>query len=91
MSKRSKVLFLVLILLIVFTFLGMSKKEKSKEEKVEQFESELLNPDNNLVEEENKINSNQFLLRFSSGLESFIVKIFEYIISIVKSITGSFL
>lgn len=91
MSRRSKVLLLVLILLIVFTFLGMSKKEESKEERVEQFESELLTPDNNLAEEENKVNSNQFLLRISSGLESFIIKIFEYIIAIIKSITGSFL
>lgn len=91
MSRKSKVLLLVLILLIIFTFLGMSKKEESKEERVEQFESELLTPDNNLAEEENKVNSNQFLLRISSGLESFIIKIFEYIIAIIKSITGSFL
>ena len=86
MSKRSKVVLIILVVVVLMIFLSVLKEEPSTEIDLENWEEEIVLPNNNLDPLNEDTGNSVFLLDFASKIEGFIGKVFSIIIGFVEGV-----
>lgn len=88
MNKRSKVLLIILLVIVVITFLSvMSEKEDNSDKLLEDFESEITNPNNELDPLNENFDNNVLLIEIALKTENVIDKVFGVFVNLIKSVT----
>ena len=77
MSKRSKVVILILISVITLTLFSFLDIDKENDENLEKWEEEIVIPDNDLDPLNEKVNDNVFIIDVALKIESLINKFFD--------------
>ena len=84
MSKRSKLVLILIVFLILITVLTAFKEEPLSDKELEEWEEEISNP-NNQLDPLNETGSNaSFLVNIAYKVEGFIAKIFSFLLGIVE-------
>ena len=86
MSKRSKVLLIILIVVVLTILLSFFNEEPATDDKLEQWEEEIINPNNQLDPLNEKVGDSIFILNVASKVENFINKFFSLIISFCEGV-----
>ena len=79
MSKRSRILIVILITAIFIVFISFLSPSSDKEEKLSEWESEITSPENTLDPLNTNTIRKPFLIEVADKIESFIDKIFEFL------------
>lgn len=88
MNKRSKALLIVLISIVVITFLSIPNQTETNNDAVlEDFEEEIINPENELDPLNENIGSNVLLIEVALKTEEVIEKVFNIFINLLKNLT----
>ena len=88
MNKRSKALLIVLICIVVITFLSIPNQTEANNDAVlEDFEEEIINPENELDPLNENIGSNVLLIEVALKTEEVIEKVFNIFINLLKNLT----
>lgn len=86
MSKRSKVMLIILISLILVILFSFFSEEPATDNKLDQWEEEITDPNNQLDPLNEKVGNNVFILDFAQKIEGIINKVFSFITSFVEGI-----
>lgn len=87
MNKRSKVALIILGIFIFFVIISLNtpSKDAGIDSDIDEFEEEIVDPNNDLdILGEQEEASNYLLINLANKADSFINKIFDFIISIFK-------
>jgi predicted RND superfamily exporter protein len=88
MNKRSKILLVILVSLILLTAISMlGSKEENVDKDLENFEKEIINPENELDPLNENFNSNVLLIEIALKTEDIIDKVFSVFVNLLKNIT----
>lgn len=88
MSKRSKVLLIVLVSLIVLTLVSITIPTPDVNKDLEEFEKEIVDP-NNQLEPLNNSASSMFLIDIAKKIENVISSIVRFFVSGITGIIDS--
>ena len=86
MSKRSKVLLIILIVVILVILFSFFDEEPATDDKLDEWEEEITNPNNQLDPLNEKVGENVFILNIASKIENVIDKIFSFIIGFCEGV-----
>lgn len=89
MTKRSKILMIVLLLLLILVFVSLLSTEKTADDKLAQFEEELVNPNNELSPLEEYNSSTLLLISIATKIENVLNTIFSIIINFIQKLIGN--
>ena len=89
MSKRSKVVLIILIVFVVLVFLSMFNEEASTDEKLAEWEEEIKDPNNQLDPLNEKVGKNVFIIDIGQKIENIIEKIFSFVVGFFEGIVES--
>lgn len=88
MNKRSRILLIFLVGILLVTFLSMlGSKEENINKDLENFEKEIIDPENELDPLNENFNNNVLLIEIAIKTEDVIEKIFSVFVNILKNIT----
>jgi predicted RND superfamily exporter protein len=88
MNKRSKILLVILVSLILLTAISMlGSKEENVDKDLENFEKEIINPENELDPLNENFNNNVLLIEIALKTEDIIDKVFSVFVNLLKNIT----
>ena len=88
MSRRSKVVLVILVVFSIIVLMSLSKNDTSTNQKLENFEEEITDPNNELNPLNNTENSKAFILEFPQKIERFISNIFSKILGFFEGLIG---
>ena len=91
MTKRSKILLVILVVIILFLLISLVSPSESKSNNLEEFESEITNPNNTLDPLEENHGSLTFVIDLALKVEDVINKVFSFIIRVVNGLTEKIL
>jgi hypothetical protein len=86
MSKRSKVLLIVLIIVVLTILLSFFDEEPATDDKLEEWEEEIVDPNNQLDPLNEKVGENVFILNVAAKIENLIDKVFSFIIGFCEGV-----
>ena len=86
MSKRSKVVLIILIVVVITTFLSLLNEEPATDEKLDSWEEEITNPNNQLDPLNDKVGKNVFIIDVAQKIEGIINKVFSFIVGFFEGI-----
>lgn len=86
MSKRSKVSLIILVVLVFTILLSFLNEEPSTDNKLESWEEEITDPNNELDPLNDKVGKNVFIIDIALKIEGLINKIFSFIIGFFEGI-----
>lgn len=86
MSRRSKVVLVALIILILIVIVSLLNNEPSTEDKLGEWEEEIIDPNNELDPLNEMEDNTVFIIKVSQKVEGFIEKIFSFVIGLVERI-----
>lgn len=86
MSKRSKLVLIILIVFVVLVFLSMFNQEISTDDKLSEWEEEIANPNNQLDPLNQKVGKNVFIIDLALKIENIIKKIFSFVVGFFDGI-----
>ena len=88
MNKRSRILLIFLVILLVLTFSSLlGNKDENVNKDLENFEKEIVNPENELDPLNENFNNNVLLIEIALKTEDVIEKFFGIFVNILKNIT----
>ena len=82
MSKRSKVVLIILISLVLIVLLSFFEEEPARDNKLEEWEEEITNPNNQLDPLNERMGENVIILDVAQKIEATINKVFSFITKI---------
>ena len=85
MSKRSKVALIILITVVLTILLSFLNEEPATDSKLESWENEIINPNNNLAPLEDDFGGNVFIIDVALKIEGLINKFFSFIVGFFAS------
>ena len=91
MSKRSKIVLIILIVVVVLVFISLFDESPSTDEKLEEWEEEIVEPNNELDPLNEKVGKNVFIIDIAQKVESIISKVFSFIINLFEGIVDKIL
>ena len=86
MSKRSKVVLIILIILVIIVLLSLFEEAPSTDNKLEEWEEEIVDPNNQLDPLNQKVGKNVFIIDIALKIENLIDKFFSVIISFFEGV-----
>ena len=86
MSKRSKVMLIILISAVLVILFSFFNEEPATDSKLDQWEEEITNPNNQLDPLNEKVGDNVFILNVAQKIEGLINKVFSFITSFVEGV-----
>ena len=86
MSKRSKIMLVILISFVFIILFSFFNQEAATDSKLEQWEEEIINPNNQLDPLNDKVGDNVFVLDVAKKIEGLINKVFSFIIGFVEGV-----
>ena len=86
MSKRSKVVLVILIILVIVVLLSLLDESPSTDTKLEEWEEEIVDPNNQLDPLNQKVGKNVFIIDVALKIDNLIDKIFTAIISFFEGV-----
>ena len=86
MSKRSKVMLIILISVVLVILFSFFNEEPATDSKLDQWEEEITNPNNQLDPLNEKVGDNVFILNVAQKIEGLINKVFSFITSFVEGV-----
>ena len=86
MSKRSKILLVILIIVVFSILLSFFDEEPATDEKLNEWEKEIIDPNNQLDPLNERVGDNVFILNVASKIENIIDKIFSFIIGFCEGV-----
>ena len=86
MSKRSKVMLIILISVVLIILFSFFNEEPATDSKLDQWEEEITNPNNQLDPLNEKVGDNVFILDVAQKIEGLINKVFSFITSFVEGV-----
>lgn len=89
MSKRSKITLIILIAVVLLVFISLLNDKPTQVDKLEQWEEEIIDPDNNLNPLEETEEDSRFILGVGSKVEGIINKFFSFIFGFFERIVGN--
>ena len=89
MNKRSKVSLVILVIVILFIFASLLSdgKKKDNDKDLENFENEIVDPNNELNPLDYDSGNNVLLIDVALKTESVIEKIFSTLVNFIKNVT----
>lgn len=88
MSKRSKIVLIIMISLVLVIILSLLDTEDATDDKLGDWEEEIVDPNNKLNPLGNKESEKAFILEIPQKFEGFIGKIFNVIISFFEGLVN---
>ena len=88
MSRRSKVVLIVLIVAVLLVVISIFNQEPSTEDKLSSWEEEIVDPNNDLNPLELTEENGRLILNIGSKVENVINKIFTIIFGFFEKIIG---
>lgn len=86
MSKRSKVVLIILVVLVVTILLSFLNEPAVTDEKLDKWEEEIVNPNNELDPLNEKVGEDVFILDIAQKIERLINKVFSFVTGFVEGI-----
>ena len=86
MSKRSKVVLIILISLVLIVLLSFFEEEPARDNKLEEWEEEITNPNNQLDPLNERMGENVIILDVAQKIEATINKVFSFITTFIEGI-----
>ena len=86
MSSRSKVLLIILIVVVVVILSSFFEEKPATDEKLEEWEAEIVEPNNDLDPLNENVGNNVFIIDVAHKIENGINKVFSFIINFVEGI-----
>ena len=86
MSSRSKVVLVILIVVIVVILSSFFQEKPATDAKLEEWEAEIINPNNELDPLNEKVGNNVFIINVAHKIELVINKVFSFVIGIVEGV-----
>ena len=86
MSSRSKVVLVILVVVILVILSSFFQEKPATDEKLEEWEEEIVNPNNELDPLNQKVGNNVFVINVAQKIELVINKIFSFVIGLVEGI-----
>ena len=86
MSSRSKVALIILIVVIVVVFSSFFQEKPATDAKLEEWEEEIINPNNELDPLNEKVGNHVFIINVAHKIELVINKIFSFVIGLVEGV-----
>ncbi len=86
MSKRSKVMLVILISLVLIVLFSFFEEEPASDNKLEEWEEEITNPNNQLDPLNERVGENVIILDVAQKIEATINKVFSFITDFVEGI-----
>ena len=86
MSKRSKVVLIILIVLVLVILLSLFDEEPATDNKLEEWEEEITDPNNQLDPLNEKVGDNVFIISVAQKIESVIDKVFSFVIGFFEGV-----
>ena len=86
MSSRSKVVFIILVVVIVVVLSSFLSETPATDDKLEEWEEEIVNPNNELDPLNQKVGNTVFIINVAQKVESLIDKFFSFVIGFVEGI-----
>ena len=86
MSSRSKVLLVILVIVIVVILSSFFEEKPATDDKLEEWEKEIVEPNNELDPLNEKVGNNVFIIDVAHKIENGINKIFSFVINFVEGI-----
>ena len=86
MSSRSKVALIILIVVIVVVFSSFFQEKTATDAKLEEWEEEIINPNNELDPLNEKVGNHVFIINVAHKIELVINKIFSFVIGLVEGV-----
>ena len=86
MSKRSKVVLVILVSLVLIVLLSFFEETPAEDNKLEEWEEEITNPNNQLDPLNERVGKNVVILDIAQKIEATINKIFSFITKFIEGI-----
>ena len=86
MSKRSKVMLVILVSLILVILLSFLNEESATDSKLDKWEEEIVDPNNQLDPLNEKVGENVFIISVAQKIEGMINKVFSFVISFFEGV-----
>ena len=86
MSKRSKVALIILIVVVLTIFLSFLNEESTTDDKLESWEEEITNPNNQLDPLNDKVGESVFVIDVAQKIDGVIEKIFLFILGFFEGV-----
>ena len=86
MSKRSKVVLIILIILVVTVFLSLFNEEPVTDDKLLDWEEEIIDPNNQLDPLNEKVGKNVFIIDIAQKIEGLINKVFSFVTGLFEKL-----
>ena len=86
MSKRSKVVLIILISLVLIVLLSFFEEEPARDNNLEEWEAEITNPNNQLDPLNERVGENVIILDVAQKIEAVINKVFSFITAFIEGV-----
>ena len=86
MSKRSKIALIILIIVVLTIFLSFLNEEGPTDDKLESWEEEITNPNNQLDPLNDKVGDSVFIIDVAKKIDGFIGKVFSFILGFFEGV-----